>query len=67
MGVKTTSEIIRVKISLMTSRFTDRTFARNSLILGLSNFYDDIRLIKSDQRHFIVDCAIVIDSDIEQF
>lgn len=67
MGVKTTSEIIRVKTSLMTSRFTDRTYARNFLILGLSNFYDDIRLLKSDQRHFIVDCAIVIDNDIEQF
>lgn len=66
MGVKTTSEIIRVKISLMTSRFTDRTYARNSLILGLSKFCDDIRLLKSDQRHFIVDCDIVIDNEIEQ-
>lgn len=63
MGVKTVKDQY-FETSRLTTRYTDRKYARSFLLLGMSDFADDIRLMKSEQRHFLLECVIVIDDDI---
>ena len=60
MGVKSTT-VNLIKPSQKTTRITDRAYARNFLLLGVSHCYDEVRLMKSDQRHFIVVFTRLID------